>query len=1175
MAITSRFSFGLMSTVAVIGMLTIAATADDGMQSPVHRDGNSLAADGGLAPHSILRHQQAGRLQAPVSRATENEVRAPAVFSSAGLAVNIQTQGSPVSGDPQDCNGNGIPDECDINCGEPESPCDIPGCGGSLDCDGNGIPDDCCCLGPIPVGYLYQHDDGTHENSVGLTGEARLAWLNHFTIEAGAETIASISVAWGLLPDGMPTEFYLWSDPNGDGDPTDAQVLAMVATVSANTNTDILTTLDITPTNVGPAGTSFFVGALITIVPGEFPTSLDEDGALQGQSWVAADTSGVLDPNNLGAGDIPPLLIDDAGLPGNWLIRATASVECADCNDNCIPDSCDLADCDGSPWCSDCDGNGIPDECDLEGCDGSTWCQDCNGNGLPDLCDLDNEPCEADGGARDAGDTCADAFLIETLPFNHTGTTVGYIDDYDEECPFSGSISPDVVYEYTPSENCTVEISLCGPATDYDTKLYVYEGSCPGTLVACNDDACPSFLSELSDAYNAAVPLTGGLTYYIIVDGWLDDAGNYEIAVTGNCGAGDSGNCCADHCGEGPGCEDPVCEASVCTTDPWCCDVCWDSLCAGYAADDPNCYCDSGGGCTIHLEILTDDFPSETTWELVQEGYGTIASGGPLDAPATLHTWDIPVECQGCFTFTIFDSYGDGICCAFGNGAYSVSFEDSPICSGSEFGAQESCVNFGDGCGPAEDPCPLLIRQPPNQSNGIFSDLHCDLCGGGVQILAEQFVVSQEVTITELRVWGGYFPDNIPSPPDMAVIFHADDAGSPGAEIAGEFAVPTVQAMTGATLFGVDEYLLTMTLTNPVVLGPGTFWLQTYHNTAGNTDSFFWEVGGLDPVSGLIGSAFSFTNPPGPWEVDPVTDLAFELTCGTPPPPNDCNENGIPDECDIADQRSTDCNLNCIPDECEGPPGTVTCAGIDVKPGSCPNPFNVNGSPNSRGKLPVALTGTDTFDVNLIDISTLRLFRTGHDGQVAPLEGPPGPHTVIADVATPFEGDDCTCHELTGDGLLDLSMKFPRQEIISALGLGDLPHGSFVPLALRGNLIGGAAFTTPVDCILIVPLGPAGALVQSTVPDLPVQISPPDLNAQGSGPADLTRLYAPGTVVTLTAPATANGHVFQGWLVDGLMLKPGAATIRLTVLGDLTARAVYRAPAASPNLAPRHHPTAR
>ncbi len=43
----------------------------------------------------------------------------------------------------QDCNNNGIPDPCDINCGPPGGPCDLPGCGASADCNANGIPDEC------------------------------------------------------------------------------------------------------------------------------------------------------------------------------------------------------------------------------------------------------------------------------------------------------------------------------------------------------------------------------------------------------------------------------------------------------------------------------------------------------------------------------------------------------------------------------------------------------------------------------------------------------------------------------------------------------------------------------------------------------------------------------------------------------------------------------------------------------------------------------------------------------------------------------------------------------------------------------------------------------------------------------------------------------------------------
>jgi subtilisin-like proprotein convertase family protein len=43
-----------------------------------------------------------------------------------------------------------------------------------------------------------------------------------------------------------------------------------------------------------------------------------------------------------------------------------------------------------------------------------------------------------------------------------------------------------------------------------------------------------------------------------------------------------------------PGCSDPECEAIVCAVDPFCCDVAWDSICAGEAED--LCECGGVGG---------------------------------------------------------------------------------------------------------------------------------------------------------------------------------------------------------------------------------------------------------------------------------------------------------------------------------------------------------------------------------------------------------------------------------------------------------------------------------------------------------------------------------------------------------------------------------------------------
>ena len=124
------------------------------------------------------------------------------------------------------------------------------------------------------------------------------------------------------------------------------------------------------------------------------------------------------------------------------------------------------------------------------------------------------------------GETCANATVISTVPYTDFGTTTGYQDDYNPDCPYAGAPgnSPDVVYSYTPSADGSYHVSLCG--SSYDTRLFVYAGVCSGDPIACNDDSpncAPS--SEI-----ASVALTGGTTYYFVVDGYGDGAfGDYSF----------------------------------------------------------------------------------------------------------------------------------------------------------------------------------------------------------------------------------------------------------------------------------------------------------------------------------------------------------------------------------------------------------------------------------------------------------------------------------------------------------------------------------------------------------------------------------------------------------------------------------------------------------------------
>jgi hypothetical protein len=110
------------------------------------------------------------------------------------------------------------------------------------------------------------------------------------------------------------------------------------------------------------------------------------------------------------------------------------------------------------------------------------------------------------------------------------------------------------------------------------------------------------------------------------------------------------------------------------------------------------------------------------------------------------------------------------------------------------------------------------------------------------------------------------------------------------------------------------------------------------------------------------------------------------------------------------------------------PPPPVIEVSVDIKPMSWPNPLNVK----SRGVLPVAILGTEDFDVTQIDPATVRL-----EG-IAPLRW------ALEDVGT--VGDP-----LAGpDGFTDLTLKFDTQEIVAALG--DVNDGDVMVLHLTGNL---------------------------------------------------------------------------------------------------------------------------
>lgn len=189
---------------------------------------------------------------------------------------------------------------------------------------------------------------------------------------------------------------------------------------------------------------------------------------------------------------------------------------------------------------------------------------------------------------------------------------------------------------------------------------------------------------------------------------------------------------------------------------------------------------------------------------------------------------------------------------------------------------------------------------------------------------------------------------------------------------------------------------------------------------------------------------------------------------------------------------------------------------LDIKPGSCPNPLNRS----SHGMMPAAILGTDNVDTSQIDVFSVLISRAdGVGGSAAPNEGPPGPHSVLEDVGTPFDGEPCDCHELEGDRIVDLLMHFRTQEVVEALELDDLAPGTFVGLTVTGVLLDKTPFSAN-DCVRLVPAGDMDGDGAVGAMDLIILISswgscaecidcPVDFDGDCSvGPADLLILLA-------------------------------------------------------------------
>lgn len=100
---------------------------------------------------------------------------------------------------------------------------------------------------------------------------------------------------------------------------------------------------------------------------------------------------------------------------------------------------------------------------------------------------------------------------------------------------------------------------------------------------------------------------------------------------------------------------------------------------------------------TVNFTLQLDHYGTETTWKVTNSKGIILYQGGPYTDTAETAPLPTPINTSfnlpsnECYTFTIFDSEDDGICCDYGNGSYTLRTpSDEVIATGGSFRAMES-----------------------------------------------------------------------------------------------------------------------------------------------------------------------------------------------------------------------------------------------------------------------------------------------------------------------------------------------------------------------------------------------------------------------------------------------------------------------------------------------------
>jgi hypothetical protein len=126
-------------------------------------------------------------------------------------------------------------------------------------------------------------------------------------------------------------------------------------------------------------------------------------------------------------------------------------------------------------------------------------------------------------------------------------------------------------------------------------------------------------------------------------------------------------------------------------------------------------------GVYLTVTLITDGFGNEVSWSVTKDGLAILSSDGETYENYLQYVAStcVPAECDGDYTFSIFDSFGDGLSYGQPPGSYMVTLDEVAKAQGGGNYGSEDITEFSGDCSPTTappTPAPTSIPVPPTPS---------------------------------------------------------------------------------------------------------------------------------------------------------------------------------------------------------------------------------------------------------------------------------------------------------------------------------------------------------------------------------------------------------------------------------------------------------------------------